>query len=109
MLTFGEPPITCVAYDDIRRGSWSCRWGQWVILVRERPFGWAVVVWELSPGAPMTDRKKIGTGFVNGTAQDAIRLACGVLYAAGVSLLVSGVVQPLEKFLSFSPAPQEPL
>lgn len=102
----GELPIACVAYDDIRRGSWSCRWGQWVILVRERPSGWAVVVWELPPGADMTERKKIGAGFVEGSAQDAIRLGCAVLYAAGASVLVSGVAQPLERFLSFFPAPQ---
>ncbi len=103
----GESPKASVAFDDIRQGSWLCQWGWWTILVRERPSGWAVVVWELQPGAPMTTRKQIGSGFVEGTAQDAVRLACGVLYAAGVTLLVSGVLQPLEKFLSFVPAPQE--
>lgn len=105
----GEFSTASVAFDDIQHGSWSCRWGQWIILVRERPPGWAVVVWELPPGAPMTTRRQIGASFVEGTAQDAVRLACGVLYAVGVSLLVSGVAQPLEKFLSFFPAPQEVL
>lgn len=57
----------------------------------------------------MALRKQIAIGFVEGTAQDAVRFACGVLYVAGVSLLVSGEFQELEKFLSFFPAPQEVL
>jgi hypothetical protein len=103
----GEPSITCVSYDDIRRGSWSCRWGQWVILVREKPSGWVVVVWELPPGAPMTARTQIARATDMPSAQDATTYACDVLRDAGVTLLVSGVPQWLEKFLSFSPAPQE--
>lgn len=107
MRSHAETPIACVAYDDIRQGSWSCRWGQWLILVREQPAGWAVVVWELQPDASMTDRKLIAHDSAFGSAQAAIGYACDTLRAVGISLLVSGVAQPLEKFLSFTPAPQE--
>lgn len=101
-----EPSITCVAYDDIRHGSWSCRWGGWIILVREGSFGWSVVVWELPPGAPMTARTQIAEATAMASAQHAVTQACDVLRAAGVTLLVSGATQRLERFLSFSPAPQ---
>jgi hypothetical protein len=101
-----EPATACVAYDDIRQGSWSCRWGGWIILVRERPSGWDVVVWELPPGALMADRRLIAHDSEFGSAQAAVGHACDVLRAAGVVLLVSGTPQRLEKFLSFSPAPQ---
>lgn len=107
MPTLGEPAIACVAYDDIRHGSWSCRWGAWVILVRERPSGWAVVVWELPPGAPMTARTQIAAATNIMSAQLAVTYACDVLRVTGVVLLVSGTPQQLEKFLSFFPAPQE--
>lgn len=98
--------MTCIAYDDIRQGSWSCRWGAWIILVRERPSGWTMVVWELPPGAPMTARTQIAAATDVNSAQQAVTLACDVLHAAGVTLFVSGVPQRLEAFLSFSPAPQ---
>ncbi len=102
----GEPSTACVAYDDIRQGSWSCRWGGWIILVRERSSGWSVVVWELQPGAPMTARTQIAEAIDMASAQHAVTHACDVLRAAGVTLLVSGAPQRLEKFLSFSPAPR---
>lgn len=105
----GEPSIARIAYDDIRQGSWSCRWGQWVILVRETLVGWSVVVWKLPPGAPMTARTQIAAATNMASAQHAVTHACDVLRAAGVTLLVSGTLQRLETFLSFSPAPQEVL
>ena len=107
MRSHAETPIACVAYDDIRHGSWSCRWGQWLILVREQPAGWVVVVWELQPDASMTTRNPIATAKGMDSAQHAVTHACDVLRSAGVTLLVSGVPQRLEKFLSFTPAPQE--
>lgn len=106
MLTPGEPFITCVAYDDIRHGSWSCRWGGWTILVCEGPSGWSVVVWERLPDARMTARTKITEAADMASAQHAVTHACNVLRVAGVTLLVSGAPQRLEQFLSFSPAPQ---
>ncbi len=96
-------------FDDIKRGSWSCRWGSWLILVREQSMGWGMVVWELQPGASMADRKLFAHDSDFATAQGAVRCACDALRAAGVTLLVSGESQQLEKFLSFSPAPQEVL
>lgn len=96
-----------VAFDDIRQGSWSCRWGQWLMLVREQPTGWAVVVWELQPGTSMMTRNPIATAKGMDSAQHAVTYACDSLRAVGVTLLVSGVPQLLEKFLSFTPAPQE--
>lgn len=54
----------------------------------------------------MTARTQIAHAADMPTAQLAVTHACDVLRAAGVTLLVSGVPQRLEKFLSFSPAPQ---
>src|SRR5678815_232701 len=93
----GDPLIACVAYNDIQRGSWSCRWGQWIILVRETAVGWVVVVWELPPGAPMTARTQIARATGMPSAQDAITYACDVLRDAGVTLFVSGAPQRLER------------
>ncbi len=103
----GEPSIARVAYDNIRHGSWSCQWGQWIILVRETPVGWSVVVWELPSGAPMIARTKIADAADMASAQHAVTYACDVLRATGVALFVSGAPQRLERFLSFSPASQE--
>lgn len=55
----------------------------------------------------MTTRNQIGSAKDLNSAQHAVTYACDVLRAAGVTLLVSGVTQTLEKFLSFTPAPQE--
>lgn len=54
----------------------------------------------------MTARTQIARATDMPSAQDAITHACDVLCDAGVILLVSGAPQRLEKFLSFSPAPQ---
>ncbi len=95
-----------VSYDDIQQGSWFCRWGAWIILVRETPSGWVVVLWELPLGASMADRRLIAHDSEFNSAQAAVGYACDALRAAGVVLLVSGTPQRLEKFLSFSPALQ---
>lgn len=94
-----------IAFNDIHQGSWSCRWGGWIILVCERPSGWSVIVWQL-PSVSMA-RKQIASARGMDSAQDAVTYACDVLRVAGVTLFVSGVPQHLEEFLSFSPAPQE--
>lgn len=94
-------------YTDIEHGAWSCRWGDWMIFLKETSAGWAVVVWTLPIGTPMKQRRRIGSATALDSASLAVTYACDTLRRAGVQLLVSGTVQRLEKFLSFSPAPQE--
>lgn len=55
----------------------------------------------------MTTRNPIASAKDMDSAQHAVAYACDVLRTAGVTLFVSGVAQRLEKFLSFTPAPQE--
>jgi hypothetical protein len=96
-----------VPYTEIEHGSWSSRWGDWMIFLKETKVGWAVVVWMLPIGTPMAKRKRIGSATALDSAADAVAYACDVLRRIGVRLLVSGAPQRLEKFLSFSRAPQE--
>lgn len=78
-----------------------------MIFLKEAPSGWSVVVWMLPIGTSMAKRKRLGSATALDSAGHAITFACDALRSAGVRLLVSGVVQPLEKFLTFFPAPQE--
>jgi len=96
-----------VAYSEISHGSWSCRWGDWMIFISEQSAGWSVVVWELPVGISMAKRKRIGSASAMDTSRDAVLFACEILRHQGVTLLVSGQRQPLEKFFNFHPAPQE--
>lgn len=98
-----------VPYTEIEHGSWTCRWGDWMIFLKETPAGWAVVVWALPVGMPMKQRKQIGAATALDSASHAVTYACDALRRAGARVLVSGAAQRLEKFLSFSPAPQEVL
>lgn len=54
----------------------------------------------------MTARVQIACATEMPSAEHAVTHACDVLRAAGVTLFVSGALQRLERFLSFSPAPQ---
>lgn len=97
-----------VPYTEITSGSWSARWGDWMIFLKDqRVNGWAVVVWRLPPGLPMSRRRRLGAASALDTAELAVTYACDLLRARGVRILVGGEAQLLEKFLSFNPAPSE--
>lgn len=55
----------------------------------------------------MSARRQIAHETNLPSAQVAVGRGCDALRVDGVVLLVSGVPQPLEKFLFFSPAPHE--
>jgi hypothetical protein len=97
----------------ITEGSWTARWGDHVIHIRERETWWVATVWRWSQGGGLQERMQLDyfDGFVN--AQVAIAWACDVLVAHGVRVLIlssSGypplTTKDLPDMLQFSPAPE---
>lgn len=95
-----------IAAKAITAGSWSARWHNHVIHLRERDGWWRAAVWSWPPGRSPAGRVLLDEfdGFVN--AQVAISWACDVLVAHGASALINGVMRDLAEFLAFSPAPE---
>lgn len=89
-----------VSSKDLTPGSWTARWGSWVISVRtERQDRWHVRIWSLALGACVQIVKRA----ILATASDAVSWACDVLRQQGAVVFVDGRTHGLERFLAFSP------
>lgn len=95
-----------IAAKQITEGSWSARWGDHVIHIRERGSWWVATVWRWTNGGGLQERMQLDhfDGFVN--AQVAIAWSCDVLVAHGASVLINGQKRNLADVLAFSPAPE---
>ncbi len=95
-----------IAAKEITAGSWSARWHNHVIHLREQDGWWSVIVWSWPPGRSLAGRVLLDQfdGFVN--AQVAISWACDILIAHGASVLINGKKRDLSEMLAFTPAPE---
>ena len=92
---------TLIAATALTTGSWTARWGSWVIGIRSVGTTWHVRVWSWAHGA----RVQVAKRAVLSTPTEAVSWACEVLRQHGAVVFVDGRVRPLERFLAFSPAP----
>lgn len=102
-----------IAAQQIVDGSWSARWHNHVIHLRERNGWWHVIVWAWPKGRSLEGRVLLDEfdGFVN--AQVAVAWACDILVAHGARVLVLSAdggplmtTKDLPDLLQFSPAPE---
>jgi hypothetical protein len=91
----------------LTEGSWTARWSNHVIHLRERDGQWRATVWLWPQGARLALRQKLDEfeGFAN--AQVATAWACEVLVSYGASVLLDGQKHDLADFLTFAPAPED--
>lgn len=96
---------------EISEGSWSARWGNHLIHLRERDGWWHAIVWAWPHGRERRTLLDEFDGFVN--AQVAVAWACDVLVAHGASILVLSseggppvTTKDLPRLLKFNPAPE---
>lgn len=79
-------------------GSWTARWGAWVIGIRTDDHDrWCVHIWSWAVGA----RVQIGKRAILSSAAEAVAWACDVLRKHGASVFISGAQRPLEEVLAF--------
>lgn len=93
--------------DKITAGTWSSRWGDWVVGLHEKDAEWAVSVWRWTRGGGVEEREQLDTqdGFMS--PSEAVMWACDVLRACGARTFV--IDRPsitLEMLLRFSPVPE---
>lgn len=80
-------------------GSWTARWGAWVIGIRtEAADRWCVRVWSWALGA----RVQIDQRAILSTAGEAVAWACALLRQHGARAFVDGRERALEEWLAFS-------
>lgn len=96
-----------MAASKITTGSWSARWGEWVVGLRGNASHWRATVWRWTTAGGYTERTQLGAceGFT--APADAVSWACDVLRDSGAKVFV--VDKPslkLETLLRFSPAPE---
>ena len=79
-------------------GSWTARWGAWVIGIRtDDEDRWCVRIWSWAVGT----RVQIAKRAILSSAAEAVAWACDVLRKHGASVFISGVHRPLEDVLAF--------
>lgn len=80
-------------------GSWTTRWGSWVINVRtDEHDQWSVRVWSWAVGA----RVQIAKRAILPSAAEAVKWACDVLRKHGALVFVDGRERALEDWLAFT-------
>jgi hypothetical protein len=80
-------------------GSWTARWGAWVISIRtDEDDRWRVRVWSWATGA----RVQVGKRAILSTPGEAVASACALLREHGARVFVDGRDRGLEDWLSFS-------
>jgi hypothetical protein len=97
-----------VAAEHITEGSWTSRWGDWVVHLISDDNTWRVTVWRWMCEGRLDKRRQIGdqAGFPLATL--AMGWACDLLRQSGARVFV--IDKPsmkLESFLRFYPAPQD--
>jgi hypothetical protein len=93
--------------DELTFGSWSTRWGDWVIHLKGADGKWRATVWRWTLGGGYTERTQLGICEGFATAADATEWSCELLRENGAKVFV--IDKPslkLEKLLRFNPAPE---
>jgi hypothetical protein len=89
------------------QGSWSTRWGDWVIHLRCTGGLWRAIVWRWTTGGRLEERTQLGLCEGFGSAADATAWACDHLREGGAKVFVIDKPQlRLEDVLRFHPAPE---
>jgi hypothetical protein len=90
-----------VSASELSSGSWSAEFGAWIIWIRSAGNSWTARVASRRHGG----RVLIGKRGVFTSAAEAVEWSCSVLRQHGAVAFVDGGVQPLERFLAFTSAP----
>jgi hypothetical protein len=102
-----SPGPKALSAEELSYGSWSTRWGDWVIHLRGEDGHWRVTVWRWTVGGGYTERTQLGMCAGFATPLAAAAWACSVLEENGAKVFVIDKPQlRLEKFLRFNPAPE---
>lgn len=100
--TFGP-----IAAKYLVEGSWTSRWGDWVVHLRNVTGLWCVTVWRWTTGGHLEERTQLGLCEGFGTAADATTWACDLLRENGAKVfLIDKPRFRLEDILRFHPAPE---
>lgn len=87
-----------VSSSSLTPGSYTARWGAWVIGIRSDDHDrWSVRVWSWAVGA----RVQIAKRAILPSAAEAVAWACDVLRNHGAVVFISGAYRPLEDVLAF--------
>jgi hypothetical protein len=88
-------------------GTWSARWGDWVIHLRGQAGTWRATVWRWTLGGGYTERTQLDARAGFATAADATTWACDVLRESGAKVyVVDRPALKLETVLRFNAAPE---
>ena len=95
---------TSVSATSLSPGSWIARWGAWQINIRIASDTWHVRIWSCVRGVARVQLADF-TGI--GRSVNAVMRACEVLRQWGALVFIDGKVHPLDRFLAFSPTPED--
>lgn len=91
---------------ELRTGTHSARWGNWVVLVTECDGSWIAKVWRWPPSTHLSERVELAHDDGFRSARDAARWASARMQADGAIVLVLDAPHVrLEDVLGFCPAP----
>lgn len=85
----------------LSQGSWRAEFGLWTIWIRSVGNRWSARVASRQHGGSVL----VGKRGVFTSAAEAVEWSCSVLRGHGAVAFVDGGVQPLERFLAFTLAP----
>lgn len=100
-------PVKPLPASKIQRGSWSARWGDWVICLRPSASSWQAIVWRWTVGGGLSERTQLGAMKGFATPVDATSWACDVLRDSGARVMV--IDRPsitLVDLILYNPAPE---
>jgi hypothetical protein len=92
----------------ILEGSWTARWGNWVVGLKTHNDKWQVTVWRWPPDTVLNERVQINKWSGAETTDEAVTWACDQMIADGAKVFVLGAPKnfALKRVLSFVKAPQ---
>lgn len=93
--------------EQVTQGSWTARWGDWLIKLRVREASSEATVWRWTTGGGYTERQQLGWRGGFSAPVDAVKWACDVLRDSGAKVMILGAPSiTLESMLRFAPAPE---
>lgn len=101
-----RPTPKMLPADQLSYGSWTARWGDWVVQLLGQDGRWRATAWRWTTGG-YAERMLLGACEGFASSVDAVSWACDTLRESGAKVFI--VDKPdltLEKLLCFNPAPQ---
>lgn len=101
-----RPTPRTLPAEELTYGTWTARWGDWVVQLKGENGKWQVTVWRWLTGG-YTERTQLGCCIGFASPVDATAWGCEVLRESGARVFI--VDKPnltLEKLLRFNPAPK---